>query len=196
MLIIFAAILIQVGIQGFYIRKIADTSAKRLLAYTDNTVKQIENNLDEAFKSIAYTTTYFSINSGVQKFLSEEDPLEKYKTLPYVNDTCQAVVAMNSQIQTALLFDREGNCEYSYSSSELKSSEELKRIERECYPDAVNNRFVFVNREDGRKMLLCITPIYSNKSAVFSESQRIGTIMLAVSYTHLKRIFVERSGWR
>ena len=42
-LIILGAIVIQVGIQSYYIKKIADDSAKRLLAYTDNTVKQIEN---------------------------------------------------------------------------------------------------------------------------------------------------------
>lgn len=58
-LIILAAILIQVGSQFIYIHKIAENSAQRLLSYTNTTVKQIENNLDSAFKSIAYTTTYF-----------------------------------------------------------------------------------------------------------------------------------------
>ena len=142
-LIILAAILIQVGSQFIYIHKIAENSAQRLLSYTNTTVKQIENNLDSAFKSIAYTTTYFSINSGVQQFLAEEEQLEKYRMLTFVNDTCQAAVAMNSQIQTALLFNKEGKCEYSYSSSEMKFQEELQKVERECYKEAVNNRFIF-----------------------------------------------------
>lgn len=49
-LIILAAILIQVGSQFIYIHKIAENSAQRLLSYTNTTVKQIENNLDSAFK--------------------------------------------------------------------------------------------------------------------------------------------------
>ena len=51
-LIIFAAVLIQIGSQFIYIHRIAENSAKRLLSYTNTTVKQIENNLDSAFKSI------------------------------------------------------------------------------------------------------------------------------------------------
>ena len=86
-LIILAAILIQVGSQFIYIHKIAENSAQRLLSYTNTTVKQIENNLDSAFKSIAYTTTYFSINSGVQQFLAEEEQLEKYRMLTFVLST-------------------------------------------------------------------------------------------------------------
>ena len=56
-LIIFAAVLIQIGSQFIYIHRIAENSAKRLLSYTNTTVKQIENNLDSAFKSIAYTVS-------------------------------------------------------------------------------------------------------------------------------------------
>lgn len=41
-LIILAAILIQVGSQFIYIHKIAENSAQRLLSYTNTTVKQIE----------------------------------------------------------------------------------------------------------------------------------------------------------
>lgn len=190
-LIIFAAVLIQIGSQFIYIHRIAENSAKRLLSYTNTTVKQIENNLDSAFKSIAYTTTYFSINSAVQQFLSEEEQLEKYKMLTFVNDTCQAAMAMNSQIQTALLFDKEGNCEFSYSSSEMKFHEELKKIERECYREAVNNRFIFYQGDDGREMLLCITPIYSNKAAIFTESQRIGTVMLVIRPNAIMKVLEE-----
>ncbi len=190
-LIILAAILIQVGSQFIYIRKIAENSAQRLLAYTNTTVKQIENNLDSAFKSIAYTTTYFSINSAVQRFLTEEEQLEKYKLLTFVNDTCQAAMAMNSQIQTALLFDKEGNCEFSYSSSEMKFHEELQKVERECYREAVNNRFIFYQGEDGREILLCITPIYSNKAAIFTESQRIGTVMLVIRPDSIMKVLEE-----
>ena len=66
----------------------------------------------------------------MQQFLAEEEQLEKYRMLTFVNDTCQAAVAMNSQIQTALLFNKEGKCEYSYSSSEMKFQEELQKVER------------------------------------------------------------------
>lgn len=190
-LIILAAILIQVGSQFIYIHKIAENSAQRLLSYTNTTVKQIENNLDSAFKSIAYTTTYFSINSGVQQFLAEEEQLEKYRMLTFVNDTCQAAVAMNSQIQTALLFNKEGKCEYSYSSSEMKFQEELQKVERECYKEAVNNRFIFYKGDDGREALLCITPIYSNKAAIFTESQRIGTVMLVIRPNAIMKVLEE-----
>ena len=82
----------------------------------------------------AYTTTYFSINSAVQQFLSEEEQLEKYKMLTFVNDTCQAAMAMNSQIQTALLFDKEGNCEFSYSSSEMRNSAGAEKKSRGMLP--------------------------------------------------------------
>lgn len=190
-LIIFVAVLIQAGSQFIYIQKIADNSAKRLLSYTDTTVKQIENNLDSAFKSIAYTTTYFSINSAVQQFVAEEEQLEKYKKLAYVNDTCQAAMAMNSQIQTALLFDKEGNCEFSYSSPETRFHEELKKIEREFRDEAMNNRFIFYQGEDDRKMLLCMTPIYSNKEAIFTESQRIGTVMLVIWPNAIMKVMEE-----
>ena len=80
-LIIFAAVLIQIGSQFIYIHRIAENSAKRLLSYTNTTVKQIENNLYSAFKSIASTTTYFSINSALQPFLPVASHLANFNML-------------------------------------------------------------------------------------------------------------------
>ena len=54
-LIIFAAVLIQIGSQFIYIHRIAENSAKRLLSYTNTTVKQIENNLYLFFHQLRRT---------------------------------------------------------------------------------------------------------------------------------------------
>lgn len=81
-LIIFAAVLIQIGSQFIYIHRIAENSAKRLLSYTNTTVKQIENNLDSAFKSIAYTTTYFPSTPPYSSFCRKKSSWKNIKCLP------------------------------------------------------------------------------------------------------------------
>lgn len=40
-------------------------------------------------------------------------------------------------------------------------------------------------------MLLCITPIYSNKAAIFTESQRIGTVMLVIRPNAIMKVLEE-----
>lgn len=179
-LIILAAILLLVGIQAYYINKIARNSVESLEIYTDTVMSQIENSLDSTFKGIAYTTTYLSINSAVQQYLSEERLEDRYYFLPFVQDAFQSVIATNDQVWTALLFDDDGECVYNYGSVEIKFREEMGRIEREYYEAAGNNRFVFYQGNAGQKLLLCLTPVYVNRQALSVSEQRIGTVMFVV----------------
>lgn len=179
-MIIVAAIILLAGIQMYYIDRIARNSVESLEAYTNTVMRQIENSLDAAFKGIAYTTTYLSINSAVQQYLSDEQQSGRYYLQPFVSDAFRSAIATNDQIRTALLFDSNGQCVYNYGSVEINFRKEMGEIERKCYEAAENNHFVFYQGDAGQKLLLCLTPVYENRQALSVSEQRIGTVMLVV----------------
>lgn len=179
-MIILAAIILLAGIQAYYISRIARNSVESLEVYTDTVMSQIENSLDTTFKGIAYTTTYLSINSAVQQYLSEQEMSDKYYFQPFVKDAFQSVIATNDQVWTALLFDTDGECVYNYGSTEISFREEMRTIERKYHETTENNRFVFYQGDAGQKLLLCLTPVYENRQALSVSEQRIGTVMLVI----------------